>query len=396
MALQNVKPPVIEVGGSRLDNTSPAVGDSLVFNGSLWVPGTPPVDNLLWQGAMNVWQGGGSFANLGAADTFINDGWKFGRDNYATGKITVAADSNSATPPGKSMMITCGTAEVSWTSSAKANIDARIEGQDFARLGYGTVYPQVSNLSFAAYCSSTAAGTYTIYIWYSDGGSNQRAFKFPVTLVSGWNYISQLIPSNAGLQVANDNGIRAIVGICLSAGSNLVDSQSGVWHVPDATFKLGLTGQKNFHDSTSNRLDLASFQWTVGPAKHSWIHKPFAETFATAQRYFEKSFDYSVAPAQNAGYSNGATGFPQVVGAVAAQYSGHVAFRVRKRVVPTITFYNPNAANAQCRCVSAAADCSSTVTWALSESGFTIATTTAVGSSVGNANAVHWTAEARG
>jgi hypothetical protein len=395
MALQPVKPPVIEVGGKRFDTTAPAVGDVLEFNGTLWVPGTPPVDNILWQGGCNVWQDGGSYTGLGSTDTYIADGWKFGRDNFATGKLTISADGNSNAPPGKSILMQCTTAEASWTSSAQANLTARIEGQDLAKLGWGMVNAQPATISFWIYSSSAAAGQYTFFFWY-DSGTGYRMYKFPFTIATGWQFISHVIPAGP-LQVGNDYLIRGMCGITLAAGANLVDSQSQTWHTPDATAKIGLTGQKNFFDNTSNRIDLAAVMLTQGSVARPWVGPNFSEAFRKALRYYEKSFEYGTAPAAGLGYGNGATGFPQIVGAIAAQYSGHVQFSVEKRYVPSVTFYNPQTGgSAQARNISVAADCSSTTTWLLSARGFTIATTTATGSAVGNANCIHWSANIRG
>jgi hypothetical protein len=394
MALQPVKPPVIEVGGKRFDTTAPVAGDVLEFNGTLWVPGTPPVDNILWQGACNVWQAGATFAGLGGTDTWVADGWKFGRDNFATGKLTIAADGNSNAPPGKSIMMQCTTAEASWTVSAQANLTARIEGQDLARLGWGMVNAQPATISFWIYSSSSAAGQYTGWFWY-DSGSGYRMYKFPFTIATGWQLITHIIPAST-VQVANDYLIRAMFGITLAAGTNLVDSQSQTWHVPDATAKIGLTGQKNFFDNTGNRVDIGSVMLAPGSVARPWVGKIFSDALVKAMRYYEKSFDYGVAPAQAVGYSNGAVNLPQLVGASSSMYGAFIPYKVPKRYPPMVTFYNPVNANGQMRNISVGADCSSTTTWGASESGFMIGLQTAAGSAVGNANAVHWTADIRG
>jgi hypothetical protein len=61
------------------------------------------------------------------------------------------------------------------------------------------------------------------------------------------------------------------------------------------------------------------------------------------QRYFEKSFNYATAPAQNIGEVQGAL----VTGAYTTSASAILAtacYAVEKRAAPTVTTYNPFAA----------------------------------------------------
>lgn len=116
-----------------------------------------------------------------------------------------------------------------------------------------------------------------------------------------------------------------------------------------------------------------------------------------AQRFYEQSFATSTVPAQNYGAIN-AYRFSQIVGAAAVQSAAFIRYRVPKRSgSPTVTIYNPDAANAQIRNVTAGADWTLTST-ALTESsgeGFAVSGTTAAGSAAGQSSRFHWSSDAQ-
>lgn len=98
---------------------------------------------------------------------------------------------------------------------------------------------------------------------------------------------------------------------------------------------------------------------------------PFGYALQRCQRHYAKTFAYATAPAQNAGLINALSGDKDLGGLIsvlrvaqggnpgaavttdftAAEYgtTGHWRFPVRMRVTPTITTFNPSAANANWR-----------------------------------------------
>lgn len=125
------------------------------------------------------------------------------------------------------------------------------------------------------------------------------------------------------------------------------------------------------------------------------LSRPIELEMQLCERYFEKSFDESVAPAQAAGFVGSHT-MPQIAGASASQNWVGVRFRVKKRTTPTITFYNPVSANAQIRNASVNVDSTGALPdgGSIGQSGFGIGGTSGAGSAAGNTNFVHWSASA--
>lgn len=140
-------------------------------------------------------------------------------------------------------------------------------------------------------------------------------------------------------------------------------------------------------------LDIADVQLEEGSEATRFERLNFEDQLLWNQRFFCKSFALATAPAQNVG-ATGAHRLVQVVGAAASQCFGNIAFPLRMRTAPTVTIYNPSAANAQVRNNSVTADCSGSSSSNVHEGGFTITATTAAGSAAGHENAVHWSATA--
>lgn len=125
------------------------------------------------------------------------------------------------------------------------------------------------------------------------------------------------------------------------------------------------------------------------------IYVPTLEEVITyAQRFFEKSFPYAIAPVQNSASTAGALVSAQVGGA-ATQTIAYHTYKHRKRAVPTITFYNPSNLDAQMQNVTAGGGCTVTAAAHSGEGSFAVTANTAAGSAAGNINAVHWSADCR-
>lgn len=141
-------------------------------------------------------------------------------------------------------------------------------------------------------------------------------------------------------------------------------------------------------------LYITDVQLEPGANATPFEHRPHGTEMALCQRYYEKSFPYATAPAQNSGVAGGTYSMPQTAGASTGNTLGTVVFQVAKRAAPAVTFYNPSAANAQVRNSSVGADCSNTTAGSIGERSFHLTATTAGGSASGNTNGVHWAADA--
>jgi hypothetical protein len=157
----------------------------------------------------------------------------------------------------------------------------------------------------------------------------------------------------------------------------------------------GVTGSATGGTNLSiefNTGTVSLVQFEAGSVATPFERRPIGTELALCQRYYWKTFPAVTAPAQNAGVA-GSYVFGQLVsGAINCHYPV-VPFPVEMRANPTLTLFNPSAANAQVRNIAAGADYSST-TISASTWGFLIAATGPAGGTAGQASVIHVTASA--
>ena len=130
------------------------------------------------------------------------------------------------------------------------------------------------------------------------------------------------------------------------------------------------------------------------------VHAPYtprdrASEIRLCQQYYCKSFELSTAPAQNVGVNTGYHYFPATIAGANLNILGRVYYPVPMRATPTVTTYNPAAANAQIRDLTNSVDFSATTVNNQNSQGHSMFGTGNAGTTVGAALAVHWTADAR-
>lgn len=204
--------------------------------------------------------------------------------------------------------------------------------------------------------------------------------------------------------------------IITAAGANTVDPTMGtnVAIITAAQSKSVTTAMQTFSvlvTVPSNSKNLICAIWTdsqfaandilyvaeaglyVGGVTTTWIPKLVTQEILLCQRYYFSTFPLDVAPATNTGSVLGCFRFiAGKAGATSQFYTSLLPAQMF--TTPTYTFYNPNAANAQVRDSTAAADCSGTVAGGnKSDKNLTIFCTGNVGTAIGNALDVFVTLE---
>jgi hypothetical protein len=145
--------------------------------------------------------------------------------------------------------------------------------------------------------------------------------------------------------------------------------------------------------SANDTLSIAEAGLFYGSVVQAWTPRLTRDELSLCQRYYWKSFSLDTAPAQNTGVV-GAVRFPAGKAGANSEYASF-SYPVPMRAAPTLTFFNPSAANAQTRDSVAGADCSATVAGGnANENIFSVFCTGNASTAVGNALDVHATAEA--
>lgn len=313
--------------------------------------------NLLVNGARQVWQRGLS-RTLGTSLAYVCD---CAVAQVGTGAAGTAAQVQFSAGDGLNGLTHVYRYTQTGTSSTQATLWAeRIEG--LGRAEAGTI-----TLMDSARLVSGAAATLTPYVLqnFGSGGSpNVTTFGTPIT-ISSTDFVDPVreieVPSTVGKTIGA--GAFTEIGWLLSAGAAKV-------------------------------VDLIAAQAVDGIGVPALAIRPFGTVRRDCLRYYRTSVPYGTTPAQNCGIA-GAVAWAQI-GAAAGHNIVPIRFDDEMAFTPTITLLNPSAANAQARNSDAGADCANSqpLTGVTARSGFAIYTEAAAGSAAGNANLLHYSAEA--
>ena len=283
-----------------------------------------------------------------------------------------------------------GTAKASLSAGDFCLVRQAIEGLNIADLLFGTSSAKAITISFT-FVTSIANAVLPVVI---RNGSQNRSYVTSITTGTAGTAgrYSVTIPGDTTGTWATDNTIGLDLIFNWGSGSTF-QVTANTWSAGNF---LTVSGATNFMGSVSNTWQLTDVQLEAGPVATPFERIGFDMQLARCMRYYEKSFDYATAPAQNAGPS-GCVRWSQTLTAVQSQGGNNILFKVTKRIDPpigTFLLYNPSAANGQPRNESIGADCSGAGLFSIGQNSANVVFTTAAASAQGQSIAVHWVADA--
>ena len=263
--------------------------------------------NILINGNFDVWQRGTSFSDP-SGETFTADrffavsggattGDTISRQAFTTGQTDVPNN------PTYFLRFSVG------STSSNRVMQYRIED---VRTGAGQTY----TLSFWGKASTTHSSTIEIQQNFGSGGSTPVT-QSPVnySLTTSWQKFTFNItmPSISGKTIGTSSYVY--IAFIRSLPASSVD------------------------------IDIAQMQFEKGSVATDFEHRSFGEELALCQRYYEKSFNDDVAPANGSSSTTTASndGMSAGLGSNNSGIGGSVDYKVTKRSNPTITKYGNNA-----------------------------------------------------
>lgn len=338
------------------------INQTSVWNGSQWVTMGGVVDtasNYNWAGSHNFAQSaifqddvrvkslnGGQLA--GFRNKIINGAFDINQralsssgtsSNYAFGFDRWQFEYNGGTTTMSAQAFTPGNAITGYepTNYLRIVTTGQTDAGHYSILEYPiedarTLAGQQVTISFWA---KAASGTPKIgfggYQQFPGGNGYTNLPTNTVTIGTTWNRysITFTMPSVSGKTITAGSFTRLY--FLTSAGSS-------------ASALGGVVGVQN------NTFDFWGFQLEAGPYATPFEHRPVGTELALCQRYFQSSFPYGTAPANN--ISPGMI-FVQVPG---NGMTNGVPFQVPMRATPSITTYNPFANNSNWRIAFSATD----------------------------------------
>ena len=127
-----------------------------------------------------------------------------------------------------------------------------------------------------------------------------------------------------------------------------------------------------------------------GGPQSGFPYQSFADELQRCQRYFRKSFAYATSPAQNVGIVGVVAYYVQNAGAL---FNG-ATIPIMMRTTPTMTYFNPSAANASWRNTNRVADSGAAATGNIGDSIIQIANPQVAADATNQVCTVHYTANA--
>lgn len=176
---------------------------------------------------------------------------------------------------------------------------------------------------------------------------------------------------------------------------------SCVFTVPTNAKNLVVVLFSDATGGTTDNISISEFRLTQGAEIIDWVEMPLSFELFRCQRFFCKSFPLTVVPAASlseATAGSGATGMIGKAGATALAANYSIQFPTVMWKVPTIVYFTPTAAGAQCWRFSGAAAAAQTATASRTNSvtdrAVVVTATGDAAGTVGDLVGVHYTAEA--
>jgi len=243
-----------------------------------------------------------------------------------------------------SLKATVTTADSSLAATDLYRVMHLIEGLNCADLGWGTAAAKTVTLSFYVYSNLT--GTFGGSL-INSATNRSYPFTYTISAANTWERKTITIPGDTSGTWLTTNGI----GISINWGLGVGSTYSGTANAWAGAEYYSATGATNVMATLSNTFYLTGVQLEVGTTASSFDFRSFPQELAMCQRYYEKTYNQSVAPGTAADLGAFFTVRIDSVG------GGGTAYKVTKRATPTVTFYSPSTGTSgQARNYSTSAD----------------------------------------
>lgn len=324
-------------------------------------------NNILTNGCMQVWQrgaGGAAVMAVGASTTaYTADRWQ------------LATGANQAC----TVTQTAGATSGSWVARVQRN-----NGQT------GTGNIQFCQTALIDACIGAASNIVTIsFKAYAGANYSPTSSLLNVQLITG----------------TGSTDLSALTGFTGAATQSTTVTLTGsLTQFSFSSSALGSTVTQlaaNFYMTPTNTAGaddafyITDIQMEIAPQATNYQRRNLGTQLDMCHYYYYKTFNYNVAPAQNAGTSTGEYYDYQrntlVSGSEALNFK---SFPGPMRAAPTATLYNPSVANAQVRNLTNSSDWSACSIDSATRMGFSVIGTTDSGAVGGNQLIYHATFEA--
>lgn len=310
--------PMVITNGERCDFTGPAF--------------TPK--NMLLNGNFKYWQRTTSIS-VASYRAYAADRWMI--DNRGSFTVTVSQSTfNPGQSPSRySLEVKVTNPQVTLNSGNILSIVQPVEGTMLNRALYGTAgYARQTRLS--CWLWSAVTGRFSFYIANASRNVTQCA-AINITVASTWTQLQAgLVAINSGSWLG-DNGAGAWVGVVFAAHNSFRTDTPAAWILGSPDVRC-VSGQLQGASTSGTIFRVTDLQYELGELLSPFDDLPAAFELPMLRRYYQKTFDLAVKPADGTGLNEGAI-------AVHADNTGHmvVSWPCLMRSNPTVGLYNPRS-----------------------------------------------------
>jgi hypothetical protein len=291
-------------------------------------------NNILLNGAHQISQ---SVIDTAVTSTgYVTDQWEVSRNGTMATLVQRVTDA----PAGFAYSLKCtiSTAQASLSAGNYLTLSQPVEQMFVRRLGLGGANHTTSILF--GWFKSSVAGTYAVTVRDYNGSATTQSWigSLTISAANTWEYKTFVVSGTAnGTWGSSETGKSAVVGVTLVAASSIIGAAG--WQSADV---LGISGHTNFAATVNNTFQFTGLGWiggSIAPSSEQsrFFSRRYADDLRETQRYWEKSYNYSVLPG-----SASAAGRVGIVnpGSVTVDIYSNIKFGVQKRVAPTLTAYD--------------------------------------------------------
>jgi hypothetical protein len=318
--------------------------------------------------------GGGIGTGGGGTVGFAQDRWYLNKNGSPTGTLSAQQTAGNVNLPGTNFCITQNfiriTVKVSQASLAAGDsyhLIQYLEGPQLREL-----INDVHSLSFLV--RSTIANLKFSVALRDSAVANSLCNLVSLGAANTWTLVTfPNLPLWQGTYPLAPGGVAAYFHFTFAAGSTWVAPAAGSFQ--SGNF-LAAPGAGNFlSNAVNSTIDIAAVQHEPGAQCSTFQDKPFSRSLDECLRYFQKTYNYGVAPGTATAAGQRGWGV-QSAGTTAINGAGFVKPMAK---VPTMTIYNPGTGAANSVRDSSAVDHGSATAVNIGEtsfSGVTFATAT--------------------
>ena len=309
--------------------------------------------NLLLNGAMDLDQ-----PNEGGSVTLINDGTPANGPDGWVGSLnasvvggTTTMQRVASTLPGYlyGLKFTVGTGGGPLTTSMNGILYQGVAFEDMRNLEFGAAGARPLYASGSLNCS--VAGSFGVSLANPSAPLRSFVHMVVVSSINTDTAFSFPVPGDTGgTWVASATDVGMYYQVAFGTGPDVWTASPDTWV---ATLSLSTSSQTQLTATTGASCTITAMKLEQGSFATPFVHEESSALLARAQKRYYKTFPPGVAPAQNAGLPGAAcTRNPIALG----EPNLLLQWPQPMFIAPTITTYNPSAANANWRDVTAGSD----------------------------------------